>query len=127
MLSLMQMADRFAWNSRLVRLRMRQLLSDLQPGTTILADKAYDTDAIRNFARQRKCRANIPAKANRKQTFNFNPRVDHQRNLVEQFFNRITQMRGLATRYDRRADDYLAALQLAATRIWINSANESAS
>ncbi|GLK63365.1 hypothetical protein GCM10017635_08350 [Paracoccus kondratievae] len=53
--------------------------------------------------------------------------VDHQRNLVERFFNRITQMRGLATRYDRRADDYLAALQLAATRVWINSANESAS
>lgn len=37
-----------------------KLLSDLQPGATILADKAYDTDAIRNFAKQRKCWANIP-------------------------------------------------------------------
>ena len=102
-----------------------KLLSDLQPGTTILADKAYDTDAIRNFAKQRKCWANIPANANRKQTFSFSRWVYRQRNLVERFFNRIKQMRGLATRYDRRADNYLAALKLAATKIWIASANES--
>ncbi|MCM2433039.1 transposase, partial [Agrobacterium rosae] len=41
--------------------------------------------------------------------------------------NRIKQMRGLATRYDRRAENYLAALKLAAVRIWIASYNESAS
>lgn len=47
--------------------------------------------------------------------------------ILERLFNRIKQMPGLATRYDRRADNYLAALKLAATRIWIASANESAS
>ncbi|MCE7029369.1 IS5/IS1182 family transposase, partial [Jiella sp. CBK1P-4] len=36
-------------------------------------------------------------------------------------FNRIKQMRGLATRYDRRADNFMAALKLAAIRIWINA------
>lgn len=60
-----------------------KLLNDLQPGATILADKAYDTDAIRDFAKQRKCWANIPAKANRKQTFSFSRWVYRQRNLVE--------------------------------------------
>ncbi|MFB2553810.1 IS5/IS1182 family transposase, partial [Ciceribacter sp. sgz301302] len=50
-----------------------------------------------------------------------------QRNLVERFFNRIKQMRGLATRYDHQADNYLAALKIAATRMWIASAYESAS
>jgi transposase len=104
-----------------------KLLSDVQPGATILADKAYDTDAIRHFAKQRRCCANIPAKTNRKKTFSFSRWVYRQRNQVERFFNRIKQMRGLATRYDRRADNYLAALKLAATRIWIASANESAS
>jgi len=103
-----------------------KLLSHLQSGTTILADKAYDTDAIRHFAKHRRCRANIPAKANRKQSFSFSRWVYRQRNLVERFFNRIKQMRGLATRYDRRADNYLAAFKLAATRIWIPSHNESA-
>jgi transposase len=104
-----------------------KLLSDMQPGSTLLADKAYDTDAIRNFAKQRKCWANVPAQANRKQIFSFSRWVYRQRNLVERFFNRIKQMRGLATRYDRRADNYLAGLKLAATRIRIASANEPAS
>jgi transposase len=68
-----------------------------------------------------------PCTANRKQTFSFSRWVYRQRNLVERFFNRIKQMRGLATRYDRRADNHLAALKLAATRIWVASANESVS
>lgn len=76
-------------------------------------------------AKQRKCWANIPAKANRKQAFSFSRWVYRQRNLVERFFNRIKQMLGLATRYDRRADNYMAALKLVATRIWIASTNES--
>ena len=102
-----------------------KLLSDLKPGVTLLADKVYDTDATRRFAKQRRCWANIPAKANRKQTFSFSRWVYRPRNIVERFFNRIKQMRGLATHYDRRADNYLTAPKLAATRIWIASANES--
>ncbi|PYE29800.1 IS4 family transposase [Rhizobium sp. PP-F2F-G38] len=103
------------------------LLSNVNPGAILLADKAYDTDAIRSFAKQRKCWANIPAKSNRKQTFSFSRWVYRQRNLVERFFNRIKQMRGLATRYDKRADNYLAGIKLAATRIWIASICESTS
>ena len=41
------------------------------------------------------------------------------RNLVERFFNRIKQFRGLATRYDRQPENYLAALKLVAIRIWL--------
>ena len=104
-----------------------KLLADLQPGATLLADKAYDTDAIRDFARNRNAWANIPAKANRRETFSFSRWVYRQRNLIERFFNRIKNMRGIATRYDRRADNYLAALKIAATRIWIASINESTS
>jgi len=105
----------------------QKLLCDLQPGSTLLADRAYDTNAIRDFAKERKSWANIPAKANRKQTFSFSRWVYRQRNLVERFFNRIKHMRGLATRYDRRADNYMAALKLVAARIWIASFCESAS
>jgi len=102
-----------------------KLLCDQQPGSTLLADRAYDTDAIRNFARERKSWVNIPANINRKKTFSFSRWVYRQRNLIERFFNRIKQMRGLAIRYDRRPDNYLAALKLAAIRIWIASNNES--
>ncbi len=65
-----------------------KLLSGLHPGAMVLTDKAYDTDFIRNLAKQRKCWANIPAKANRKPAFSFSRRVHRQRNLVERFFNR---------------------------------------
>ncbi|PZQ45319.1 MAG: IS5/IS1182 family transposase, partial [Rhodovulum sulfidophilum] len=61
----------------------------------------------------------IPPRVIRKRSFAFSPWVYRQRNLVERFFNRIKQLRGLATRYDRRPDNFLAALKLVATRIWI--------
>ena len=65
--------------------------------------------------------ANIPPKANHKDTYSFSRWVYRQRNLVERFFNRIKHMRGLATRYDRRADNYLAAPKLVAVRNWFAS------
>ena len=89
------------------------------PGATLLADKAYDTDGIRSFVAARGGWANIPPRIIRKGTFAFSRWVYRQRNLVERFFNRLKQMRGIATRYDRRADNYLAAVKLAAMRIWI--------
>ena len=104
-----------------------KLLCDLPPGSIVLADKAYDTDAIRGLVKRRNCWANIPAKANRRQSFSFSRWVYRQRNLVERFFNRIKNMRGIATRYDRRADNYLAALKIVAARMWIASNYKSAS
>jgi transposase len=83
-----------------------------------LADKGYDSDAIRTKAKQRKARANIPPKANRKGTFAFSAWLYRQRNLVERFFNRIKHFRGIATRYDKHPANYLAAVKLVAARIW---------
>ena len=44
-----------------------------------------------------------------------------QRNLVERFFNRIKQFRGIATRYDKDAANYLAAIKLVCIRLWCNA------
>ena len=98
-----------------------KLLDAVSPGATVIADKAYDTDAIRSLVAARGAWANIPPRSMRKGTFAFSRWVYRQRNLVERFFNRIKQMRGLATRYDRRPDNFLAAIKLFAVRIWINS------
>ena len=57
----------------------------------------------------------------RKRTFAFSPWLYRQRHRIERFFNRINQMRGLATCYDRRPDNFLAALKLPAVRIWIKA------
>lgn len=63
----------------------------------------------------------MPPRTIRRRTIAFSPWLYRQRNLVERFFNRIKQMRGLASRYERRPDNFLAALKLAAVRIWINA------
>jgi len=97
------------------------LIDDIGEGDILLADKGYDTDAIRAKAAARKAWANIPPKANRKGTFVFSGWVYRQRNLVERFFNRIKQFRGIATRYDKDPNNFLAAVKLVATRIWCAS------
>lgn len=98
-----------------------KLLNTVAPGATVIADKAYDTDSIRALVAARGAWANIPPRSTRKDTFAFSRWVYRHRNLVERFFNRLKQMRGLATRYDRRPDNFLAAIKLAAVRIWINA------
>jgi len=94
------------------------LIDGLGEGDILLADKGYDSNAIRAKAAERKAWANIPPKANRKGSFAFSRWVYRQRNLVERFFNRIKQFRGIATRYDKRPENYLAALKLVAIKIW---------
>ena len=96
-----------------------EFVDNLAPGAPLIADRAYDTNPIRDGAASRGVWANIPPRVIRKQVFSFSPWVYRQRNLVERLFNRIKQFRGLATPYDRRADNYLAALKLAAIRFWI--------
>lgn len=97
------------------------LTEDLGEGAILLADKGYDSNAIRAKAAERKAWANIPPKANRKGSFVFSSWVYRQRNLVERFFNKIKQFRGIATRYDKRPENFLAAIKLVAVRLWCQS------
>lgn len=99
--------------------RPAALLENLAPGATLIADRACDTDAIRNLAAERGAWANIPPRSIRKGSFAFSTWVYRQRNLVERFFNRVKQFRGLTTRYDRRPENYLAGLKLVIVRIWL--------
>jgi transposase len=98
-----------------------QLLPLVARGAILIADRAYDANAIRATMAERGAWANIPPRVIRKGTFPFSSWVYRQRNLVERFFNRIKHFRGLATRYDRSPDNFLAALKLAAIRIWLAS------
>ena len=95
------------------------LLDGIDAGATLLADKAYDTNAIRAALEGKDGCANIPAKAPRKDNFAFSGWLYKMRNRVERFFNRIKQFRGLATRYDRNPENFTAALKLASIRIWL--------
>ncbi|MER8032086.1 IS5 family transposase [Streptomyces bauhiniae] len=103
-----------------------------RPRTTpdvVLADKAYSSRAIRTHLRRRGIRAVIPQPAdqaaNRKRLGNrggrppaFHRAAYKQRNTVERCISKLKQWRGLATRYDKTATTYLAALHIAAIFIW---------
>jgi transposase len=92
------------------------LIETVGEGDILLADKGYDTNAIRDRLAEKKAWANIPPKSNRKASFAFSKWVYRQRNLVERFFNRIKQFRGIATRYDKDPANYLAAIKLVAAK-----------
>ncbi len=101
-----------------------KLLSRIQPGSMLLADRGYDADWIRELAMKKGAWANIPPKSNRTSPICFSPYLYRARNRVERFFNSIKQCRRIATRYDKLAANYLAFVQLASIRLWLR-VNES--
>ncbi|WP_428030634.1 IS5 family transposase [Ancylobacter sp.] len=102
----------------------RDMLGALVDGQTLLADRAYDSDELRQSLRERGAWANIKPMPNRKNVPAFSPFLYRYRNLVERFFNKIKHYRAVATRYDKRPDNFLAGVKLASLRIWMRF-NES--
>lgn len=90
------------------------LLEDVPEGAIVLADKAYDADAIRRFIESRSAVPNIPFKANRRWKGCFSPFLYRYRNAIERMFCRLKDFRRIATRYDKLAANFLAAVQIAA-------------
>ena len=95
------------------------LLADVDP-QAFLADKAYDADALIHHLRERGITPVIPPKANRVSPRDCDFALYCERNLVERFFNKIKHYRGIATRYDKTARNFLAAVQLIGAIILLN-------
>ena len=100
------------------------MLGEFRAGQILLADRAYDSDALRQSLAARGAWANVKPMPNRKNIPAFSAFLYRYRNLVERFFNKLKHFRGVATRYDKRADNYLAGVKLASVRIWMRF-NES--
>jgi len=62
----------------------------------------------------------IPPEANRKNPRPYDKDLDKARHLIENFFAKLKQFRAIATRYDKRATHFLAAVHLASSVIWLN-------
>ena len=80
-----------------------ELLAELSEGAVVLADKAYDADAIRALIEAQGAAPNIPARSTRKARFCFSRRLYKARNRIERLFNKLKQFRRVATRYDKLA------------------------
>ena len=104
-----------------------EVLELLPEGFVVLGDKAYDSDDIRTQIEEAGAIANIPPRSNRRQPPSFDAERYKQCNLIERFFNKIKHFRRIATRYEKRASNYLAMIKLAAIRIWLRNYESMAS
>ena len=96
-----------------------------QAPDALLADKGYDSDAIRDDLKQRGIRAVIPPRSNRTATIRWN-RCDYkQRNRIERSFGHLKINRAVATRYDKLARSFLDTLHLALTRSLLRFVNSA--
>ncbi|UKY55569.1 IS5 family transposase [Streptomyces inhibens] len=95
----------------------------------VIADKAYSSRGFRGYLRRRGIAHTIPEKTDQQRHRHhrgrrggrppgFNREVYRRRNLVERCFNQLKSFRGIATRYEKTATSYEAAVTLASLLLW---------
>ena len=92
------------------------LIRDVSFGA-LLADKAFDADWLLQDLDERGATAVIPPKSNRKVQRDYDTHMYKWRHLVENYFAKIKEFRGIATRYDKTDTSYAANWHLCATII----------
>ncbi len=97
------------------------MFETVQAGQILLADRAYDADTLREALSERGAWGNIRLMPNRNNRPAFSAWLYRYRNLVERFFNKLKHFRAVATRYDKRDDNFLASIKLASLRIWLRT------
>ena len=102
------------------------LVAQIQPGALLgdkpvqsFAEGGYDADGLIESLEVRGIKAVIPPKSNRKVKRDCDFALYKERNLVERFFNIIKHFRGIATRYEKTARNYLAGLHLVCALVWL--------
>ena len=97
------------------------VLLPLIEARTVIAGKGYDADerVILPLTQAGKT-VIIPPKRNRKVQREYDKDIYKSRHLIENFFCKLKQFRAIATRYDKTARNFLAAIHLASVTIWLN-------
>lgn len=94
------------------------MLEGLQAGA-VLADKGYDSESIVRFIMESGTKVVIPPKSNRNDPRECDYALYKERNLIERFFNRIKHYRAIATRYAKKACNFLGLINLVAMVVWL--------
>jgi transposase len=95
------------------------LLGTVGAGQILLADAAYDSDGLRAALAARGAWACVKPMPNRRRKPAFSSFLYRQRNCIERFFSKLKHFRAVATRFEKKPDNYLALVKLAAARIWM--------
>jgi transposase len=90
-----------------------------QEGDAVLADKAYDSNALRSIVADMGAEAVIPSSRSRKLAIPHDPTLYKLRNRIERCFGRLKHFRRFATRYDRTTIHFTGFIHLAAAMIWL--------
>jgi transposase len=85
----------------------------------VLADKAYDSNALRSLITSMGAEAVIPSNRCRKVAIPHDVPIYKHRNRIERCFNKLKHFRRFATRYERRTLHFNGFVHLAAAMIWI--------
>jgi transposase len=95
-----------------------QLLEGLPTPITVVGDRGYDSNAVLDLIAGSGAQPNIPSCRREVIKRSVDLAVYRQRNLIERFFCKLKQFRRIATRFDKLARNFLAAVLLASTRLW---------
>jgi transposase len=85
----------------------------------VAGDKAYSYPRVRRYCRRRGIGAIIPTRKDQRRNPHFDRAAYRERNRVERLINRLKQFRRVATRYEKRACNYLAMVTIAAIMLWL--------
>ena len=94
------------------------LIGTLPPSAELVADKAYDSQPLRDWITSRGTAPVIPPRKNSRRPHPYNKAAYRARNVIERMFRRLKDWRRIATRYDRNLHTFLSAIALAAAVTW---------
>ena len=84
----------------------------------LIADKGYDANSLRSSLKAQQTEAVIPSTTARKRPIPYDRQAYRQRNRIERAFCSLKDFRRIATRYDKLARNFLAAVEIAAVILW---------
>jgi transposase len=88
-------------------------------GGAVIADKAYDSNSLRQLIADAGMIAVIPSTRSRKIAIPHDAELYKNRNRIERCFNKLKHFRRFATRFDRRSVHFLAFIHIASAMIWM--------
>ena len=85
----------------------------------VAGDRGYSSPTARRRLRRRHVQAVIPTRKDQPRLARFDRQAYRQRNRVERLINRLKQFRRIATRYEKRASNYLAMVTIGMILLWL--------
>jgi transposase len=94
------------------------LVADIEEAT-VIADKAYDSNALISFLGKKKCKVVIPPRCHRKEKRDYDKEAYKERHLIENFFSKIKEFRRVFSRFEKTAVAYLGFVTFASTLLYL--------